>query len=64
MSTITLVEQTAPGAQSAGQQKIYPKAGSLARMDSTGVEKVLLDNTSITNVESLMDLAINLTGGI
>lgn len=40
------VEQTAPTAQAATQQVIYPKAGGYARMDSTGVEKVFIDSAS------------------
>ena len=46
MSTLTLVEQTNPGAQSSGQQKIYPKVNAFARVDSTGVEKIMYDSGS------------------
>lgn len=64
MSTLTLVEQTNPGAQSAGQQKIYPKVGGLARVDSTGVEKTMLDSCSIANVESIMGMITQFSGGL
>jgi hypothetical protein len=66
MSTITVVEQTNPGAQSAGQQKIYPKAGALARVDSTGVEKVILDTSTFASTyaaaTSVVMLYVNQAG--
>lgn len=46
MSTILLVEQSNPGVQAATQQVIYPKIGQLARVDSTGVEKIILDSAT------------------
>jgi hypothetical protein len=60
MSTLTLVEQTNPGVQSSGQQKLYPKAGAIARVDSTGTEKIIYDSGSsaylaaqaITNIQA------------
>jgi hypothetical protein len=52
MSTITVVEQATPSTPSAGQQIVYPKAGSLARLDSTGVEKTLLDSRTYVAAEA------------
>lgn len=63
MSTLTLVEQTNPGVQSAGQQKLYPVVGGIARVDSTGVEKVILDSRSVAAVEAVVAVQ-NIFGGI
>ena len=63
MSGLVQVEQTTPVAEAAGQQRIYPKVGVLARMDSTGIEKTILDSSSLTNVESILNLSI-LGGGL
>ena len=46
MSDILMVEQASMTAQAASQQTLYPKAGALARMDSTGVEKIILDSST------------------
>jgi hypothetical protein len=69
MSTLTLVEQTNPGAQSAGQQKLYPKStvnappnGALARVDATGVERVMIDTGSGSNALSMSQLYVNYGG--
>ena len=64
MSTITLVEQTTPSVPAAGQQIVYPKVGSLARLDATGVEKTLLDSRTVALPAPLLDLVLNLTGGL
>jgi len=58
-----MVEQNNPGAQSAGQQKLYPIAGGLARTDSTGIQKVILDNGSGVSAQTLIQLS-NILGGI
>jgi len=63
MSTLTMVEQTNPGAQSAGQQKVYPIAGGLARVDSTGNQKIILDSGSAVNVAAIISIQ-NLFGGL
>jgi hypothetical protein len=63
MSTVTLVEQTTPSVPSAGQQVFYPKAGSLARLDSTGIEKTLLDSRTYAAAEAARSTQI-VFGGI
>jgi hypothetical protein len=63
MSTLTLVEQTSPSAQSAGQQKVYPKVGAIARMDSTGVEKIIYDSGSSAYLAAVSAISMQQTLG-
>lgn len=58
-----MVEQTNPGPQSAGQQKVFPVPGGLARVDSTGVQKIMLDTASAVASESVVALS-NIFGGL
>jgi hypothetical protein len=62
MSNLLMVEQTAMTVQASGQQTLYPKAGAMARMDSTGVEKLLLDTGSYAQAISTMDAQFNFQG--
>jgi len=69
MSQITLVEQTNPGAQSAGQQKVYVKSaaatppfGSLARVDSTGIERTTLDSGTYAAAATAIEMQVNFWG--
>jgi hypothetical protein len=64
MSTLTQVEQTTPSVPSAGTQILYPKVGGQYVMASDGVEKQLLDNRSLANAESILNVAVSLFGGI
>ena len=58
MSTLMLVEQSTPATQASTQQVIYPKLGSYARMDSTGVEKVFLDSNTYAAATGILNLTL------
>lgn len=62
MGNLLQTEQTTMPAQAAGQQTLYPKAGSLARMDSTGVEKVILDSNTYAAAQAALIMQVNFGG--
>ena len=62
MSTLQQTEQTTPTAASAGTQLLYPKAGSMARMDASGLEKVFLDSNTYAAAVSATQTQVNFWG--
>ena len=62
MSYLLQVEQSARPAEAATQQTIYPIAGGYARMDSTGVQKVILDSATYAAVAGALIVQANYLG--
>ena len=64
MSTLTTVEQNTPATPVATNQIQYPKVGGQFIMASDGIEKQILDSRSLASTESILNMYINLSGGI
>jgi hypothetical protein len=62
MSTLTQIEQTTPTTPAPGAQVIYPKLGSYARLDSGGVEHILLDTTTYAAAMVAVQMQVNFWG--
>lgn len=62
MSYLQQVEQATPSAAPATNQYIYPKVGSMARMDSSGTEKLLLDTSTYAAALSASEMQVNFWG--
>jgi hypothetical protein len=64
MSTFTQTEQATPSIPASTTQLLYPKVGGQFIMASDGVERQLLDTRSLVNTESVLNMYVNLFGGI